>query len=72
MDDALCLSIIMPDRTLDLQACSPAERDSWFWLLKVVKDKIKMGFKGNESPHVLSEENFQSILFLINTCFKVC
>eukprot|EP00457_Paulinella_chromatophora_P000981 gb/GEZN01000983.1/.p1 GENE.gb/GEZN01000983.1/~~gb/GEZN01000983.1/.p1 ORF type:complete len:1065 (-),score=267.74 gb/GEZN01000983.1/:239-3289(-) len=68
IDEALCLSVIAGDRTLDLEARSPAERDSWFWLLKSIHDKVKMEI--DETPLVLDEDNFQSIVYLLNTCLK--
>jgi len=56
VDDAVCLSILLSDRTLDLQAKSPAERDSWYWLLKGLWEKRIL--QTSVVPLVLCEEKF--------------
>lgn len=71
VDPNLCISLVLKDRTLDLAATNSVDRDNFYWVVSSVWDKYILAKRAIYcSPLVLPEENFQSIIFFLNTAVR--
>lgn len=71
VDESKCMSLILDDRTLDIEAPSRLERDNFYWACMTVWDVFNLEKIGlYVSPLVLPEEHFQHVVYLCNQAIE--
>jgi len=71
VDESKCMSLILDDRTLDVEAPSRLERDNFYWACMTIWDTFNLEKIGvYVSPLVLSEEHFQHVVYLCNQAIE--
>jgi hypothetical protein len=68
VSDDLCVSLVCTDRTLDLQAATVHDRDSFYWSVYSIWTQCALAERGIKvQPMLLAADNFHSVVFFINT-----
>ena len=70
--ERLCVSIIMRERTLDLEAKNKKDRDAFYHTAVTLWEKYSLESEGcTQTPLLLEEANFQGMLFLLTQALRM-